>query len=175
MAHDPGGYAGNLARLDSAREGLQSITGNNIFAHAYFDAEHRIGVFCHSARSNVNLRVVNVEKLRHRKPCQTCIGNMHKSKLARAPSGHNKAAVRSEIVGTSIARRHHRGRALVRNQFIGRNTNCRAVGIGVAVQVNQTRRDQLAACIHDTKRAFSGNAGLDGCNEAITNPDVALS
>ena len=63
----------------------------------------------------------------------------------------------------------------MRHQFIGRNADGRAVGVGVAVQVDQPRRDELAAGIHHALRTFGGNRRLDGFDQAVANADVALA
>ena len=63
----------------------------------------------------------------------------------------------------------------MRHQFIGRNADGRAVGVGVAVQVNQPGRDELAASIHHALRTVRGDCCFDGFDKAVANANVTFA
>ncbi len=68
---------------------------------------------------------------------------MYEGAEASARLRHDEAAERCEIVGPGIAGRHAGRRALMGNQFVGRNTDRRAIGIDVSVEIDEPGRHQL--------------------------------
>jgi hypothetical protein len=60
------------------------------------------------------------------------------------------------------------------DQFVGRDADRRAVGIDMRVQVDQTRRHELAGRIEHAHRAGRGDFGLDRLDDAVADADVAL-
>ena len=88
---------------------------------------------------------------------------------------HDVAAQRREVVDAGVARRNQRGGALKLRQFVGGNADRRAIGVDVAVQVDQAGRHQLARGVDGLGSAGGRNVGLDRLDHAPANADVALS
>ena len=82
--------------------------------------------------------------------------------LPRARCWNDEATERGKVVRARIARRHHRSRALVRDQFVGRDADGRPVGVRVAMQVDEAGGHQLAARVHYTLRAVGRDRWRDG-------------
>ena len=118
-------------------------------------------------------RVVDVVELRHRKRRQADIGDVHESIETRARLSHHIAAERGEVVGAGIARRHHGGGGLKRQQFVRRDADRGAVGIDMSMQVDEAGGHELAADVQDLERPFGGNVGLHRLDDAPTDADVA--
>src|SRR5262249_8978911 len=94
------------------------------------------------------------------------VGYVHEGIDTRARLRRDVAAERSKVVGTGIPRRHAGGRALIRDQFVGRNADGRAIGIDVRVEVDEPRRHELAAGVEHTRCARS--AGISASSASIT-------
>jgi hypothetical protein len=99
---------------------------------------------------------------------------MHEGIKPGASLRHDMAAETGKIIGAGVARRHAGRGALVRDQFVGRNANSGAVGIDVAMQVDQARRHQLSGSIEHAQRARLGDVGFHGFNQPEADTDVAL-
>ena len=140
MAHDFAAGARVLARADRTFERLQPVLGDHILGHAHLRAQHHIGVLCNRAGRDIGLRKVDVVELGNREARQSDVGYVHEGIDSGARLPRDVAAKRSKVVGTGIPRRYARGRALIRNQLIGRNADGRAIGINVRVEVNEPRR-----------------------------------
>jgi len=139
------------------------------------NAEHHVGVLAHRLRGSVDLREVDIVELGHRKRCEAHIRDVHEGVETRARLRDDVAAERREIVGACVARRNAGRGALMGDELIRRNTNRRPVGKDVAMQVDQTRRHQLAAGIEYAQRPARRDVGFDRFDHAVTHADVALA
>ena len=173
MAHDLAAGASPLARRDRPLQRFKTVLGDHVLGHAHFDAQHHVGVLGDRLRGGVDLREIDVVKLGDRERRQPHIGDVHKGVKTRARLRDDVAAECREIVGAGIAGRNAGCAALVRHKLVRRNTDRRAVGVDVAMQVDQSGRDQLAAGVEHPQRARGGNVGLDRLDQAIADADVA--
>ena len=103
MAHDLARRARAFARENGAVQRFQPVLCNHVLTHAYFHAKHDVCILGHRAGGSVDLRVVDIKQLWHRKSRQPCHRNMHKSELPRARRGHHKSTIRSEVVRSRVA------------------------------------------------------------------------
>jgi hypothetical protein len=60
------------------------------------------------------------------------------------------------------------------HQFIGGNPDRRAIGVDVAMQVDQARGHEFARGVDSFQGAGSRDLGLDGLDHAPADADVAL-
>ena len=80
---------------------------------------------------------------------------MHERELPRARPRNDEAAKRRQVVRPRVSRRNDGRRALIRRQLVGRDADRRAERVGVRVQVDKPRRDELAAGVHDALRTVA--------------------
>ena len=151
VAHHLRRHPRHLARPDGALERLGAVPGDHVLAHPHLDAEHHVGVLGDGARRRFDLRVVDVVELGHGKAGEAGDRDVDEGVLARPRRRHDETAVGGEVVGAGVARRDDGGRALMRHELVGRDADRRAVGIRVAVQVDQSRCHQLAADVHHAR------------------------
>ena len=175
VAHHARRHAGPLARSDGSLERLQAMAGDHVLAHSHLHPEHDVGVFGHRARRQIDLRVIDVVELGHRKSGQAGDGDVHKRELARARPRHHEAPQPGQVVGAGVARGHHRGRALLRRQFVGRYADRRSERIGMRMQVDEAGRHQLAAGVHHALATFRSNRRLDRFDHAVADADIAFA
>ena len=175
MAHHARRHARQLTGLDRALERLQAVAGDHVLAHADLHAQHHVGVLGHHAGGGFGLGVVDVVELWHRKPGQTGQRHMDEGVLPGTGRGRDEAAPAGEVVGPGVTGRNHRGTALVGHQFVGRDAYRRSEGVGVAMQVDQPWRDQLAASIHHPMGSVGRDAGLNGLDQTVAHADVTLA
>src|SRR5262249_10283495 len=112
------------------------------------------------AGTSVDLGKVDVVKLGDGKRCQPDVGDMHEGIKPRPRLRRDMPAERGEVVGAGVARRHAGGGALMSNELVRRNADRGAVGIDVSVQVNESRRYQLAAGVEHALRPRCWNLRL---------------
>ena len=160
MTHHLGAAPGLFAGGDCALERLEPVLGDHVLRHPHLDAEHHVGVLGDGPRGLVDTREIDVVELRHRKAGKPDIGDVHERKQARARLADDVAAEGREIVGAGIAGRHAGGGALIGDQFVGRDADRRAVGKHVRMQIDQSRRHQLAAGVEHPQRARRRNVGF---------------
>jgi hypothetical protein len=175
VAHHLGAGAGLFARADGTLERLQPVLGNYILRHAHLRAQHHIAVLRNGARRAVGLRKINVIQLGNGKPSQSNIGDMHEGIKPGSCLSRDEAAESGEVVGTGVARRNTGGGALMRNELVGRNTDGRAVGIDMGVEVDEPRRDQLTSGIEHLPRACNRNIRFESLDHPKADADVAFS
>src|SRR6185369_17790476 len=114
-------------------------------------------------------------ELRDREARQTDQADVDERVLARSRTRNDEAAKGREVVGTGVARRNDRRRALMLDQLVGGDADRRAVRIRVAMQVDQTRRHQLAADVHDAGAALGSDRRRNRLDLAVADADVALA
>jgi hypothetical protein len=140
-----------------------------------FAAQHHIGVLCNRAGRDIGLRKVDVVELGNREARQSDVGYVHEGIDSGARLPRDEAAKRSKVVGTGIPRRYARGRALIRNQLIGRNADGRAIGIDVRVEVDEPRRHELPSGVEDALRALRRDIGFERLDHTEADADIAPS
>lgn len=97
--------------------------GNDILGHAYFRAEHEIGILADRFGASINLREVDVVEFGNRERGEADIGDMNECVKARASLGHYVAAEGRKIVRAGIARRNTGCCALVGHKLVGWNSD----------------------------------------------------
>jgi hypothetical protein len=173
MAHHPSAATGLGCSLDRPPQRLDAVLGDDVFRHADLDPDGDVGILGDRLGAGIDHGVIDVVELRHRKRRQAHIGDVHEGVETRAGLPDDVAAERGEVVGAGIARRHHGGGGLERQQLVRRNADRGAVGVDMGMQVDETGGHELAADIQDLERAIGGNVGLHRLDDAPTNADVA--
>ena len=153
-------------------ERLEAVLEDDVLRHPHLDADQEIRIFGQRHGAGFDLRVVDVVELGDRERRQSVIGDMDEGVDPRPRLRHDVAAQRREIVDAGIARRDHRGGALELHQLVGGNADRRAVGIDVAMQVDQAGRHQLAGGVDGLQRA---RGGISGSIASITPQRMPMS
>ena len=167
--------AGHLAGLDAALERLEPVLGDHVLRHPHLDPEQEVRVFRQRHRAGFDLRIVDVVELGDRECRQAVIGDVEEGVDARPRLRHDVAAQRRKIVDAGIAGRDQRGGALELREFVGGNADRRAIGVDMAVQVDQARRHQLAGGVDGLGRARRRNVVFDRLDHAPADADVAFA
>ena len=175
MHHHPGRPAAQLAGLDRALQRLQAVLGDHVLRHPHLDAEQEIRIFRQRHGAGFHLGVVDIVEFGDREARQPVIGDVDEGVDPGPRLRHDVTAQRREVVDAGIAGRNRRGGALKLRQFVGGNPDRRAIGVDVAVQVDQARRHQFARCVDRLRRARGRNLRLDRLDHAPANADVAFS
>ena len=152
MHHHPGRPAAHLAGLDAALQRLEPVLEDDVLRHPHLDADQEVRIFGERHGAGFDLRIVDIVELGDREGRQAVVGDMDEGVNPRPRLRHDVTAQRREIVDAGIARRHHRGGALKLHQFVGGNADRRAVGVDVAMQIDQARRHQLARGVDGLRR-----------------------
>ena len=173
MAHDLAAGPGPLARRDGPFQRLEAVLGDHVLGHAHFDTQHHVGILGDRLGGDVDLREVDVVKLGHRERREAHIRNMDKGVETCACLRDDVAAESREIVGASVSGRNTGRAALIGYKLVRRDAERRSVRIDMTMQVDQSRRHQLATGVEHPKRTRSGNVGLDRFDQAIADADVA--
>jgi hypothetical protein len=173
MAHDLGAGASFFACGYRPLEWLEAVLGDDVFGHAHLDAQHHVGVLGNRLGGRVDLRKVDIVELGDRERRQSHIGDVHEGVKAGARLRDDVAAEGRKVVGAGIAGRHAGCSALMRHQLVRRDADRGAIGIDMAVEVDQPRRHQLAAGIEDAQRAGCGNVGLHRLDDAVADAEIA--
>ena len=63
----------------------------------------------------------------------------------------------------------------MRHELVCRDADRRPVGVDVAMQVDQSRRRQLAGGVEHAERARCGDVGFERLDQAVTDADVAAA
>jgi hypothetical protein len=175
VAHHLGAGACVLTRADRTFERLQTVLGDHILGHAHLRAEHHIAVLRNRPRRDIGLRKVDVVELSNREAREPDVGYVHEGIDTRARLRRDVAAERSKVVGTGIPRRHAGGRALIRDQLVGRNADGRAIGIDVRVEVDEPRRHELAAGVEHALRALRRDICFERLDHTEADTNVTPS
>ncbi len=119
------------------------------------------------------MREVDIVELGDRERRKPHIGNVDEGVEAGARLRRDEAAERREIIRAGIPRRDAGGGALVGHELVGGNADRRPVRVHVRVEVDQSRRDQLAGGIEHAQRARRRNLGFHRLDHAIADADIA--
>ena len=158
-----------------ALQRLEAMLGDDVLRHPHLDAEQEIRIFRQRHRAGFHLRVVDIVEFGDREAGQPVVGDVDEGVNPRPRLRHDVTAQRREIVDAGVARRHHRGGGLRLHQFVGGNADRRAVGIDVGMQIDQSRRHELARCVDGLGGARRRDLVLDRLDHAPANADVALA
>ena len=165
MNHDAATRSGLLAGRDRPLQRLDAVLGDHVLRHAHLRADRDVGILGDGLRGRVHIRDVDVRELGDRERREPGIGDVDKGVEAGARLRHDEAAERGEIVGPGIAGRDAGRRALMADELVGRNADRRAVGVDMSVQVDETRRHELARA-SSTRNARA--AGISGSTASTT-------
>ena len=175
MVSTPPRPAAHLAGLDATLQRLEAVLEDDVLGHPDFHADQEIRIFGETHRAGFDLRIVDVVEFGDRERGEAVVGDVQEGVHPRPRLCDDEPAQRGEIVHARIARRDDGGRALELHQFVGGNADSRAVRIDVGMQVDQSRRHQLAPGIEHAQRPRRGDVGLDRLDHAEADADVALA
>ncbi len=173
MAHHAALGAGTFHREDGALERLDAVVADESQRLADLGAEHKVRILGDGARRGIDIGVVDVEQFADRETGQADGGNVHEGEQPAARLRRHQPFEAGEIVGARIARADVGGCAGKRHQFVGRDADRRAVGIDMRVQVDETRRHQLALGVDALLALFRRDGWLDRRDLSETNADIA--
>ena len=148
---------------------------DHVLAHPNLDTKNHVGILSDRSSSRLGLGVVDVVELGDRETSEAGHCNMDECKLPGSRRGHDKSAIGSKIVGSSITRRDDSRRGLVSDQFVRGNTDRRSVRKRMAMQVNQPGRDQLASRVKYPCGTAGVNGAVNRTNLTVTDSNITLA
>ncbi len=175
MDHHLGRPAAHLAGLDGALERLEPVLEDDVLRHPHLDADQEVLVLRQRHGAGFDLRIVDIVEFGDRERGQAVVGDVDEGIDPRPRLRHDVATQRREIVDAGIARRDHGGGALELHQFVGGNADRRAVGVDMAMQIDEARGHELASGIDGLQGAGGRNLRLDRLDHAPADADIALA
>ena len=154
-------------------ERLEPVLEDDVLRHPHLDADQEVLVLGQRHGAGFDLRIVDVVEFGDRERGQAVVGDVDEGIDPRPRLRHDVASQRREIVDAGIARRDHGGGALELHQFVRGNADRRAVGVDMAVQIDEARASRACRwhrCVFKARAA-----GISGSIASTTPQRMPIS